>query len=83
MNPQTLIELIKPGSTVYFLTPNGIGRNGTESKPAKGKAVLCFSTHVVVNMGGRYGTPAVITAENIVAAGIQGKGKIFAEQESS
>ncbi len=58
---------IRPGDNVRFLVPNGIGRNGVEWKETQGKAVLCYSTHVVVNAGGRYGTPRVVNTENFVS----------------
>jgi hypothetical protein len=58
---------IRPGDTVRFRVPNGIGRNGQEWKESQGKAVLCFSTHVVVNKGGRYGTPGVVNERNFVS----------------
>ena len=80
MAPNDLIGIITPGSTVCFLTPNGIGRNGVEYKESKGRATICSPSHIVVNMGGRYGTPGVVTPENIVSASIKSLGKIFAEQ---
>lgn len=58
---------IQPNDTIEFLQPNGIGRNGPEVKRARGRAVLCFPSHVVLNIGGRHGTPAVVTDDNFVA----------------
>jgi hypothetical protein len=59
-------KLIRPGSTLEFLRPNGIGRNGVEYKTSRGRAVLRGPYGWVVNTGGRYGTPAVVTEENFL-----------------
>lgn len=60
---------IKAGDRVTYLRPNGIGRNGVEFKKAVGTAqmLLIFEDHVVLNVGGRYGTPAVVNADNFVS----------------
>lgn len=60
---------IKPRSLVTFRIPNGIGRGGVEYKEKSGRAVLCFASHVVVNGGGRYGTPYVVNENNFVRKG--------------
>jgi hypothetical protein len=57
---------IRPGDRVALQVPNGIGRYGQEYKTVSGRAVMCFDTHVVVNLGGRYGTPGVVTEDNYV-----------------
>jgi len=57
---------IKPHTTVTFLIPNGFGRNGQEYKQKTGKVVFAYPTHLVVNGGGRYGTPYVVDENNFV-----------------
>ena len=57
---------IKPGDRVTFLRPNGRGRNGVEYKQASGRCVMSFEAHVVLNCGGRFGTPGVCDAGNYV-----------------
>ena len=58
---------LRPGQKVTFLIPNGCGRDGVEWKRKSGKIVMAFPTHVVVNGGGRYGTPYVVNERNFVA----------------
>ncbi len=58
---------IRPRDTVHFLIPNGIGRNGVEWKKKSGKAVICLKTHVVVNGGGKHGTPYVVDERNFLS----------------
>ena len=55
-----------PGQRVVFLTPNGFGPNGREYKEMRGKVVIAMKTHLVVNLGGAYGTPAVVDQNNFV-----------------
>lgn len=57
---------LKPQSRVTFLVPNGIGRNGQEWKQKTGRVVMAFESHVVVNGGGRFGTPHVVDEKNFV-----------------
>lgn len=57
---------LRPGDRVTILVPNGIGRNGQEWREATGTAVICSGTHATLNIGGRFGTPAVVTPENFV-----------------
>lgn len=59
---------IRPGDRVRFNRYNGIGLRGTEYKAASGKAVLVFPDRVVVSMGGRHGTPAVVDDRNFLKA---------------
>jgi hypothetical protein len=47
---------IDPGVTVWFFTPHGARRSG--------RVVLVEEHHVVVNTGGRHGTPAVVDEKN-------------------
>lgn len=62
-----LIDTIRPGDRVTILVPAGLGRNGQEYKEATGRAVIVSPGHVALNMGGRYGTPGVATARNLVS----------------
>jgi hypothetical protein len=60
------VQNLRPGDRVTILVSGGIGRNGIEWVERTGRAVICSGTHVTLNMGGRYGTPAVCTPENFV-----------------
>ena len=60
---------LKPQDLVTFLIPNGIGRYGVEWKKKSGRVVMTFESHVVVNGGGRYGTPHVVDDGNFVKKG--------------
>lgn len=62
MTKQEYIASLRPGTKVTFTLPMGYASFTTK----KGKVVLAMGTHVVVNMGGRHGTPAVVTPENVV-----------------
>lgn len=66
MNAYALIRSIRPGDAVTVKLPAGIGRHGIDYQEKTGRAVLCFPTHAVLNMGGRHGTPAVATPDNII-----------------
>jgi hypothetical protein len=57
----------RPGDKIKFLVPNGIGREGVEWKAKSGKVVMVFPTHVVVNGGGKYGTPHVVDDNNFIS----------------
>lgn len=56
--------LIRPGDRVTIRTPQGQSRTG------RAQLLLCnpAAGTVVLNMGGRYGTPAVCTPDNFVRA---------------
>jgi hypothetical protein len=60
---------IRPGQRVTYLAPNGIGRGGVEWTLRRGKVVLNMGTHLVVNLGGRYGRPGVVQPDKLVHAG--------------
>lgn len=62
-----LLQTIRPGDRVTILVPAGIGRSGVEYKPKTGKAVIVSPGYVALNMGGRFGTPGVATAENLIS----------------
>ena len=51
-----MYQEIKFGDTVYFSTPH--------SQTLKGKAVMKGTYGWVLNCGGRYGTPKVVTEKN-------------------
>jgi hypothetical protein len=61
---------LKGGQRVRFWIPNGISAKGQEwaQKIAKVQPLLTFSDHVVVNLGGKYGTPYVVDANNFIEA---------------
>ncbi len=59
-------EGIRPGDTVEYMAYAGRGRNGPEYKKAKGRCVMTFPDHVVLNVGGEHGTPAVVDETNFV-----------------
>jgi|KBSSwiStaDraftv2_1062776.scaffolds.fasta_scaffold25388_7 hypothetical protein len=58
---------IRPGDRVTILVPAGRGMHGQEWKNATGRAVIISPGYVALNMGGRFGTPGVATAENLVS----------------
>lgn len=72
-----LLASVKVGDYVTILVPNGIGRNGQEWKPKTGRCVIVPNPildmgrpcSVVLDMGGRYGTPGVADEQNIVRIG--------------
>lgn len=56
---QTLFDSIAVGDKVTIYTKHG--------GQLKGNAViLCKPTHVVLNLGGRYGTPGIATPDNTI-----------------
>jgi len=50
---------ISPGDTVRYSTPQG--------GQGKGKVTIAARTHVVLNTGGRHGTPKVVDDSNYVS----------------
>lgn len=75
MNAKELLDSIKAGDRVRFLRPNGLklvdGRAVPEYREAVGTAqrglIQASPGTVVVNMGGRFGTPACVTVDNLVS----------------
>jgi hypothetical protein len=72
---QNLADLFGPtfmglaaGDLVEYRQYAGLGRNGPEYRPARGRVArsLTFADHVVLNIGGKHGTPAVVNAENFI-----------------
>lgn len=57
---------IRPGTRVAYLRYAGSGTRGPEYCPATGKVVMSFPSHLVLNVGGRYGTPAMLDARNFI-----------------
>jgi hypothetical protein len=55
-----LFAQVKPGARAAFVTPHGFILSG--------RVVMRFSTHAVLNLGGRHGTPGVLTPETCVYA---------------
>lgn len=55
---------IRPGEMVTYSTPQGQTR--------RGRAVLADSDHVVVNAGGRHGTPQVVNSKNYLGHTVTG-----------
>lgn len=54
------------GDRVTINVPAGRGLRGQEWKQRTGRVVMRFATHLVLNGGGRHGTPLVATPENYV-----------------
>jgi hypothetical protein len=51
-------HLIRPGDRLSFKTPHG--------SEMKGRVVMKFDTHCVLNLGGRHGKPGLCDAANFV-----------------
>lgn len=62
-----LLNTIKAGDKVTIKVHDGIGRHGIEYRNKTGIAVMRGPYGWVLNMGGRYGTPAVATEDNLVS----------------
>ena len=69
----------RPGDRVVVRLPAGLAIRGgkavQEYAERTGKVILTFPDRLILNMGGRYGTPAVATTDNIVKV-IQKKGGV-------
>ena len=62
-----ITDCIRAGDRVTILVPAGLSlRDGREYREKTGRAVMRGSGGWVLNMGGKHGTPAVASAENIV-----------------
>jgi len=59
MKIDSLFNKIRARSMVTIITPQGI--------KIKGRAVMKGSYGWVLNLGGRHGTPAIASEENIIA----------------
>jgi hypothetical protein len=61
---------IRPGDQVTIQVPAGRRTDGSiEWKRRKGRAVMVFPQHAVLNLGGHYGTPGVADSSNLVKVG--------------
>lgn len=67
MTPEQLVASIRPGDRVTIRVPAGFGLNGQEWSERTGRAVICNGTHATINLGGRFGTPGVVTPKNVVS----------------
>ncbi len=73
MNNLELLKSVRGGDRVAALFPAGlklVGRKAVpEYKVRTGVAnpLLIFPSHIVVNLGGRFGTPGVVDARNLVS----------------
>lgn len=67
MTTWTLNKIIRHGSLVECYVYAGLGRNGSLTRTARGKAVMRSADGGwVLNMGGAYGTPQVVNENNFV-----------------
>ena len=59
---------LRGGEVVEYRRYAGLGLRGPEYDLGRGKVnpLLIFPEHVVLNIGGRFGTPQVVNAENFV-----------------
>jgi hypothetical protein len=60
-----LFDNVKVGDTVHYSTPQG--------QSGKGKVVIHKGTHLVLNAGGKYGRPQVVTDKNYIKHSRDGK----------
>ena len=60
---ESLYSLIKPRSRVTIITPHG--------SKLTGKAVMKGPAGWVINLGGKYGTPAIASEDNTIAVNYQ------------
>lgn len=73
MDKLALLKSIRGGDRVAALFPAGLrlvrGKAVPERKVRVGKAnpLLIFPSHVVINLGGAYGTPGVVDVDNLVS----------------
>ncbi len=73
MNNLELVRSIRGGDKVSALFPAGLKIRGRKAVPefkvrtGVANPLLLFPSHVVINLGGRFGTPGVVDARNIVA----------------
>lgn len=56
---------LKGGDRIVFVMPNGAGQPWVK-KSARVQPLLVFENHVVVNLGGQYGTPYVVNVGNFL-----------------
>lgn len=72
LTPDILIAIARPGDKVSARFPAGMklvrGKAVPEYKERAGRCVIARAAPgtLVLNLGGKYGTPGCVTAENIV-----------------
>lgn len=69
LSGRELLAMVRPGAVVSAWFSNGLG----EKKVRVGKVnpLLIFpGSHVVIDLGGKHGTPGVVSADNIVSVKI-------------
>ena len=57
---RSIFKFVRPGKLAAYVTPQG--------NVVSGRVVMGFSTHAVLNCGGRHGTPGVVTPASCVYA---------------
>ena len=68
-----LVRSIRGGDRVTARFPAGLRISGRKAVPeyrnrtGVANGLLLFPGHVVINLGGRFGTPGVVDASNIVS----------------
>lgn len=60
---------VRPGQMVRYQAYAGMGLKGPEYRVKSARAVMVFPDRIVLNGGGRHGTPVVVTAANYCAPG--------------
>ena len=66
MAKQHTFKDIQAGDTVHYQGYNGMGLNGPEYTPRRGRAVMKGPAGWVLNAGGRYGRPAICDESNFI-----------------
>jgi hypothetical protein len=66
--PMMTFDDIRPGDRVTFNAYAGRGRNGPEYRPRTGRAVMLGPCGWVLNLGGRHGTPGIVTRDSFIKA---------------
>jgi hypothetical protein len=61
---------LRPGNNVVYARRCGLNIRGEPDWDyACGRVVMAFETHVVLNIGGRHGTPMVVNDNNFIRRG--------------
>ena len=63
MTTTALFQTARPGDRVTILLPE---RRGIPAQQRTGRVVMKFSTHLVLNLGGKHGTPGIADERNTV-----------------
>lgn len=73
MNKAELLRSVRGGDRVVARFPAGLKVVGRRAVPeysnraGVANPLLIFPSHVVINLGGRYGTPGVVDSSNLVS----------------